>query len=142
MKVPNRRGGECCSPTGRRVLPVARTGSPRSQRQWTGKGRVVTAPAGYTEMFRNCAVPGLCRGAWKSGDGFFKQLLNNDFLIDGLLDPAYTDRARFVRDMRKYSVIKHGIFPDAQCLDSRGHLICPAKHASTLSTSNVSRPLT
>lgn len=41
-------------------------------------------------------------------------------LIEGLPDPAYTHRARAVRDMRKSSVFKRGIFPDTQCYANDG----------------------
>ena len=58
------------------------------------------------------------RGAWKSRDGVFNCSLN-DVLVEGLPDPAYTHRARVVRDMRKSSVFEHGRFPDAQWLIGR-----------------------
>src|SRR5690606_35915117 len=54
----------------------------------------------------------LYRGEWQSGNGVCKRLLNDDFLIEGLPDPAYTHPAKVVRDMRKSSC---GRFPDTQC---------------------------
>jgi len=41
--------------------------------------------------------------------------LNEDFLVEGLPDPTHTHPAKVVRDMRKSSVFKLGIFSDAQC---------------------------
>jgi hypothetical protein len=42
-------------------------------------------------------------------------IVQNRVLAERLLDPAYPSPARFVRDMRKSSVFKHGRFPDTHC---------------------------
>jgi hypothetical protein len=58
---------------------------------------------------------GLYRGAWRRGDGVFKLFLNEDFLIEGLPDSAYTHQGWVVWDVRKSSMFKHGRFPGTQC---------------------------
>ena len=45
----------------------------------------------------------------------FQLVVKRRILVEGLPDPAYTHRARAVRDMRKSSVVKRGRFPDTQC---------------------------
>jgi len=42
-------------------------------------------------------------------------IVQRRILVEVPPDPAHMNPARFVRDMRKSSVFKHGRFPDTQC---------------------------